>query len=166
MKLWKRKELFYESCRSEGFQLFIPGMFAQGSGTCNSDNKRRNLKCDLRQKRLWEKYAAASAEDGTGTVWKYKRDVYKRQGIEIISSEKVSCLFTCHNISFKEKTCRIRIFCYKFHIMGDHENGHSMRLPVSYTHLPLSAVVPQLTTVTSPRVRSLLRSSSSGAPVI
>ena len=30
-------------------------------------------KCDLRQKRLWEKYAAASAEDGTGTVWKYKR---------------------------------------------------------------------------------------------
>ena len=59
--------------RSEGFQLFIPGMFAQGSGTCKSENKRRNLKCDLRQKRLWEKYAAASAEDGTGTVWKYKR---------------------------------------------------------------------------------------------
>ena len=37
------------------------------------EHVRRNFECDLRQKRLWKKYTAASAEDGTGTGWKYKR---------------------------------------------------------------------------------------------
>lgn len=47
-------------------------MFQEGSGPCESENRRRNVKCDLRTERMRQKHAVAPVKNRAGPGWKVR----------------------------------------------------------------------------------------------
>lgn len=47
-------------------------MFQEGSGPCESENRRRNVKCDLRTERMRQKHAFAPVKNRAGPGWKVR----------------------------------------------------------------------------------------------